>query len=339
MAEHRLRLLRRRLSSDQDLFQKYSAFIDNLLDKAYARKVPDCQLSRPGVATWFLPHHPVFHPKKPAKVRVVFDCAAKYRGVSLNDVLLQGPDMTNTLIGVLTRFRQERIAIMADVESMFYQVRVRPDDSDVLRFLWWPGGNLESRPEEYQMRVHLFGAVSSPSCANFALRKTAEDNLHEFDFEVINTVKRNFYVDDCLKSVPGENEAIRLTDDLRRLLEKGGFNLTKWVSNSRKLVESLPESERAGTFKDLNDGQMPVERALGVRCFKIEVNDKPLTRRELLSVVSSVYDPLGFAAPVIFPAKVILQDLCRKKLEWDDPIPDEEKGRWLKWLQDLPKLE
>ena len=347
LAEHRLRLLRRRLSRDQDLLQKYSAFIDNLLDKAYARKVPDYQLSRPGEATWFLPHHPVFHPKKPGKVRVVFDCAAKYRGVSLNDVLLQGPDMTNTLIGVLTRFRQERIAIMADIESMFYQVRVRPDDSHVLRFLWWPGGNLESRPEEYQMRVHLFGAVSSPSCANFALRKTAEDNLHEFDFEVINTVKRNFYVDDCLNSVPGENEAIRLTADLRRLLEKGGFNLTKWVSNSRKLVESLPESERAGTFKDLTDGQMPVERALGVRwdvesdkfCFKIEVNDKPLTRRGLLSVVSSVYDPLGFAAPVIFPAKVILQDLCRKKLEWDDPIPDAEKGRWLKWLQDLPKLE
>ena len=92
---------------------------------------------------------------------------------------------------------------------------------------------------------------------------------------------------------------------------------------------------------------MPVERALGVRwdvegdifCFKIEVNDKPLTRRGLLSVVSSVYDPLGFAAPVILPAKAILQDLCRKRLEWDDPIPNEEKERWLKWLKDLPKLD
>ena len=227
LAEHRLRLLRRRLSRDQDLFQKYSTFIDNLLDKAYARKVPDYQLSRPGEATWFLPHYPVFHPEKPGKVRVVFDCAARYRGGFLNDVLLQGSDMTNTLISVLTRFRQERIAIMADIESMFYQVRVRPDDSDVLRFLWWPGGNLESRPEEYQIRVHLFGAVSFPSCANLALRKTAEVNLHEFDFEVINTVKRNFYVDDCLKSVPGGNEAIRLTADLRRLLERGGFNLTR----------------------------------------------------------------------------------------------------------------
>ena len=113
----------------------------------------------------------MFHPKKPEKVRVVFGCAAKNRGVSLNDVLLPGPDMTNSLVGVLTRFRQEWFAVMADIECMYYQVRVPPNDSDVLRFLWWPRNDFERQPEEYQMGVHLFGAVSSPSCANFALRK------------------------------------------------------------------------------------------------------------------------------------------------------------------------
>ena len=147
--------------------------------------------------------------------------------MSLNDVLLQSPDMTNTLIGVLTRFRQERNAIIADIEYMFYQVRVRPDDSDALCFLWWPGIDLQRRPEEYQMTGHLFGAVSSPSWVNFALPKTAEENFQRFDFGVINTIRRNFYVDDCLKSVPGEKEAIRLTADLRRLLERGGFNIKK----------------------------------------------------------------------------------------------------------------
>jgi len=78
--------------------------------------------------------------------------------------------MTNSFIGVLTQFQQERITVIANIESMFYQVHVPADDSDVLRFLWWPGNDLESQLEEYQMRVHLFGAVSSPSCANFPLR-------------------------------------------------------------------------------------------------------------------------------------------------------------------------
>ena len=96
------------IAKDPGLFQKYSAFIDNLLDRAYASKVLDSQLSRPCVASWFLPRHPVFHPKKPGKVWVVFDCAAKFRGISLNNVLLPGPDMTNNFIGVLTWFRNNK---------------------------------------------------------------------------------------------------------------------------------------------------------------------------------------------------------------------------------------
>ena len=111
LAEHRLKLLRRGHAKDPDLFQKYSSFIDNLLDKVYARKVPHHQVNKSGKAAWFLPHHLVFHPKKPEKVRVVFDCAEEYRGVSLNDVLLPGPDMINSLAGALTRFRQERIEV------------------------------------------------------------------------------------------------------------------------------------------------------------------------------------------------------------------------------------
>ena len=140
LAEHWLKLLKRRLSKDLELLQKYSAFIDNLLDKDYAAKVPNQHLlDRSDKVVWFLPHHRVFHPKKPGKVRFVFDCTAKFRGVSLNENLLQGPDLTNSLIGVLTRFRQERTAIVADMESMFYQVRLPLEDSDSYVFVvvWW----------------------------------------------------------------------------------------------------------------------------------------------------------------------------------------------------------
>jgi hypothetical protein len=101
---------------------------------------------------------------------VVFDCSAKYRGTSLNDQLLQGPYLTNSLIGVLIRFRKGKIAFISDSEAMFHQVLVRPSDCDALRFLWWPNGNLDKPPEEFQMKEHLFGGASSLSCANFALR-------------------------------------------------------------------------------------------------------------------------------------------------------------------------
>ena len=160
--------------------EKYKEFIGDLLNKDYARKVR-CLEPRPLGTHWYLPHHPVFNPQKPGRIRVVFDCSAKHRGTSLNDQLLQGQDLTNSLVGVLSRFRQELIALMSDVEAIFHQVRVRPSDCDALRFLWWPDGNLEDQPQEYHMTVHLFGGASSPSCANFALKKTAADNRSDFD--------------------------------------------------------------------------------------------------------------------------------------------------------------
>ena len=94
------------------------------------------------------------------------------------------------------------------------------------------------------MAVHLFGAASSPNCANFALKRVAEDHKTEFDLETIQTVGRNFYVDDCLKSVDSNERAIRLANQLRNLLAKAGFKLTKWTSNSAEVLMSLPESER-----------------------------------------------------------------------------------------------
>ena len=147
VAERRLGLLTKRLKREPMVHEKYKEFIGDLLNKDYARKVR-CLEPRPLGTHWYLPHHPVFNPQKPGKIRVVFDCSAKHRGTSLNDQLLQGQDLTNSLVGVLSRFRQELIALMSDVEAMFHQVRVRPSDCDALRFLWWPDGNLEDQPQE-----------------------------------------------------------------------------------------------------------------------------------------------------------------------------------------------
>ena len=349
VAEHRLELLGKRLKKDPELCVKYCTEIHDLLDKGYAQKVQDDQSDKEEGPTWYLPHHPVIHQKKLDKVRIVFDCAAKYLGTSLNDQVLKGPDFMNNLLGILIRFREERIAMMSDIEGMFHQVRVNPKDCDVLRFLWWDQDDPNKKSVEYKMVVHLFGGVWSPSCSGFALKRTAEDNCDDFDQETVDTVNRNFYVDDCLKSVKCEQQAIRLANQLCHLLARGGFRLTKWVSNNIDVLKSIPEERRAKDFKtlDFNYETLPTERALGMQwdveldqfAYKIVIKDKPITKRGILSVVSSVYDPLGFVSPFILPAKRILQELCRQKLGWDDPIHDKERSEWINWLNDLTKIE
>ena len=191
LALHRLRLLSKRFHKDEPLFKKYSSGINDLLVKGYAMKVPTKKLDKDDGSVWYIPHHPVFQEKK-NKIRIVFDCAAKYKDTSINQQVLQGPDLTNKLVGVLLRFREEPVALMSDIEMMFYQVNVREQNRDVLRFLWWPDNNLEREPEEFQMTVHLFGGVWSPSCTNFCLRKTADDNKDNYDTDVINTVYQIF---------------------------------------------------------------------------------------------------------------------------------------------------
>ena len=267
--------------------------------------------------------------------------------MSLNSQLLQGPDLTNNLVGVLIRFREEPIAIMADIEGMFHQVRVSPKDCDALRFLWWPENDFHKDPEDYQMLVHLFGAASSPSCTNFGLKQTADDNQEMFSEEAVRTLRRNFYVDACLKSIKGETKAILLVSELRALLSKGGFRLTKWISSSRRVIKSVPTSGRAISVKDHLLDQLHCERALGTQWdvktdtfgFKISLRDKPSTRRGIFSIVSSIYDPLGFVAPFILPAKCLLQTMCRRGLGWDDKVSNEDISVWQSWLGDLPKLE
>tara|TARA_B110000881_G_scaffold142907_1_gene126249 strand:- start:157 stop:5301 length:5145 start_codon:yes stop_codon:yes gene_type:complete len=346
MAENRAAHLKRKFVRNPKFHQAYSEVMRDTLQKGYAEKVPDGEVQPAAGKTWYIPHHGVYHPRK-GKLRVVFDCAASYHGVSLNKELLQGPDLTNTLIGVVCRFRKHPIALMADIEAMFNQVKVTQSDRDFLRFLWWPEGDLSKPPSTYRMTTHLFGAKSSPSCCNFALKQTASDNTNCSE-KVIYTIRDNFYVDDCLTSVPTPVEAISLIKDLSPVLQSGGFRLTKWGSNDRRVLESVPEEERAKSMKSLDlQESLPVERALGVLWsaetdtfgFSIDVKDHPLTRRGLLSTVCSIYDPLGFAAPVILPGRQILQDLCRLKLGWDDDIPIEQQRKWQEWKADLHKLE
>ena len=142
-----------------------------------------------------MPHHAVLNPNKPGKVCVVFDAASKFDGVSLNDKLLTGPDLLNNVVGILTRFCTGKIGVMADIEQMFHQVGVCEEDRDPLHFLWRDLDETK-RANEYKMTVHVFGAVDSPCCANYALQRAAVDQQGKFSEDAINAVRCNFYTDD-----------------------------------------------------------------------------------------------------------------------------------------------
>ncbi|XP_067021321.1 uncharacterized protein [Acropora muricata] len=169
LAETRLKALKGRFRRSPELEMKYRSVINDYIAKGYARQLSKKEASSKFNITWYLLPHPVFNINKPNKMRVEFDAAAKFEGTSLNDRLYHG------LVGVLIRFRRRRRLRSQPTEAMFHQVKVLPKDADALRFLWW-NDSLEQPPIDYQMLVHIFGATSSPCCANKALKQTAEDN-------------------------------------------------------------------------------------------------------------------------------------------------------------------
>ena len=171
----RLMSLNRKFEKESKLYMDYSEFMNKIISKRHASKVDDKTSESSSGKAWYLPHFPIYNPQKPDQVRVVFDCSDTFEGESLNKHILQGPDLMNKLVGVLTRFRQEEIAITCDVEQMFHNFMVSETHRDYLRFLWFEDGDITKPIVTYQMNVHLFGAVSSPGCANFGLHKTAQE--------------------------------------------------------------------------------------------------------------------------------------------------------------------
>lgn len=346
-ALNRLKTIRNKCFKDATFFEEYSDFINQMLDRGFAEKVPPEELNNQNGNIWYLTHHAVHHKVK-KKIRVVFNCSLKFNGVSLNDELLQGPDLANNLLGVLLRFRDGNVAVIADIEKMFYQVRVPENQRNFLRFLWFDGHDLEGEVMSYRLTVHVFGAVSSPSCANYALKRTAIQNRNDRNSLAVDTVLRNFYVDDMLCSVDSVTEAIQCVKDVTEICSKGSFNLTQFLTNSPNVLATLnPEKlSKSLTQKTIERDDDIQERALGVIwClksdefkFKIDLKNEPLTKRGVLSVIFSIFDPFGFVGPALLIGKSIFQQLCRLKIDWDTEIPHEVAQEWQAWVAELPLL-
>ena len=202
----------------------------------------------------------------------------------------------------------------------------------------------------YQYVRHIFGSKDSPTCANYALKRTGSDNQDAFP-EAAKSVHRNFYMDDYLESSPTVEEASNKAKDLVALLAKGGFNLTKFVSNINHLPAELQQSgELAPTDEKVIPKPDESSHVLGLKwnhaCDTLVVSrgtspatNKKLTQRVVLSAVSAVYDPIGLVAPFTVQARLLLKDIWRLSgQQWDDDLPNEIVTKFNEWSKELPTL-
>lgn len=325
---------------------QFLTFMQKILDQDHAELAPPlCE----GEECWYLPSFGVYHPRKPDQIRVVFDSSASHQGISLNDVLLKGPDLNNGLLGVLMRFRREQVAIMADIEQMFHSFIVREDHRNFLRFLWFKDNDTTKEVVEYRMKVHVFGNRPSPAVAIYGLRRAALHGEDEFGEDAKQFIYRDFYVDDGLKSLPSATAAINLLKAAQDMLGASNLRLHKIASNCPAVMEAFPSTDQAKDLRDLDldIDSPPVQRSLGlswdlskdVFTFRVGSSEKPFTRRGVLATINSLFDPLGLVAPVIIQGKHLLRQLTMDISDWDAPLSADKKAEWIIWRNSLQSLE
>ena len=342
--------LKKMMRSEPEIFVKCKEIIHKYLEKGYIELVPDAETKSTGI-TNYIPWFVVKHPFKDS-IRIVFDAKATYKGSSLNDHILPGPDLTNELRGVIFRFREGVVAVVADIEGMYHAFKVAPQHRDALRFFWVDESDTENL-KIYRATSHPFGCRSSGAIASYCLRKIGHDatDLSEGGQDF---VQKSFYVDDGLPSYDDSKAAIETLKEVRGLLASRNVRLHKILSNDKEVVEAFPESERADSYFAVEDPMC--QRTLGVFwnakqdyfSIRITLVLRPFTKRGILAVINGQYDPIGLFTPVILGGKVFQRQVLPPKEKmtseieacgWDDPLPLEYKPKWDTWTSSLKDLE
>ena len=327
--------LENRLAKNPELKDACSDTIKTDKDSGYTQIIEPTQLQETkNEPQWYLPHHPVINPNKPGKVRRVCNAASEFEGYSLNKSLFICPDLLQNLVGIIFRFREKPFGMSADIEAMFLQVQVSTEDAKCLRFIWRE--NQSDDISTYEYTRHIFGAKDSPTCANYALQRTATDNEEEFPV-ALTLVERNFYMDDFLYSAENIQEAKSVKHNLISLLQKGDFKLSKWQSNVKELCDKDSDLESftaLGLEWNLISDDLKLCRGFAGK------EHAMITHRVVLSVASSIFDPLGLAPPFTIRIRLNLRLIWEKALRsWDEEIPQDVAKQYLEWLKEIPALK
>ncbi|XP_058456653.1 uncharacterized protein LOC131434039 [Malaya genurostris] len=345
MAIRRLECLERRMHRNETLKENIHRQIAEYQQKGYAHCASTEELeSADPRRIWYLPLGAVTNPNKPGKVRLIWD--ARVNGISLNSVLLSGPDLLTPLPSVLFRFRQYSVAISSDIKEMFHQLRINDRDKHSQRFLWRESSDKE--PKVFLMDVATFGATCSPTSAQFVKNKKALEFTDKFP-RAVQGIIQNHYVDDYLDSFETVDEAKSVAETVQLIHSKEGFTIHNWISNSKSVLDHLGEVSNAD-IKHLTSGKGHIaERVLGMLWLPesdelgfstsftdrvrtaMKTCDRP-TKRMVLKTVMSLFDPLAFLATFLVHGKILLQDIWRTGIKWDDSVNDKHFERWLRWI-------
>jgi hypothetical protein len=336
-AQHRLRCMERRLDRDPQMAAQYYSKLEEYAAKGYIRKLAPEEAAVVTSRTWYLPHFAVTRAAKQGKIRLVFDAAPKSSNKSLKDFLVKGPDLLQPLPEVICKFRVQPIDFTGDIREMFHQVLIRPEDQNSQRFLW-RGSRRDVEPSVYVVNVMTFGAACSPCAATYVKNLNAEEWKEEFP-EAYKDIIYNHYVDDYLGGAPSVETAKQRIRDVIEIHRRGGFEIAQWTTNNREVLESIPADLRSNEWKSIDsDKDLPMEKTLGLLwipgsdCFTFSASftsnllevvsgRRNPTKREVLQIVMSLFDPLGFISHFTIKGRILLQRIWRSEIGWDDKLP------------------
>ena len=325
---------------------QFQEVIKTYLELGHAERVPP--EDHPPAASFWLPMHAVFKEASTStKLRVVFDgSAATTTGLSLNHTLYVGPTLQATLSDILIRFRKHPVALNADISKMYREVQLSVPDRDLHRFVWRE--NTDSELLDYRMTRVTFGVSASPFLAVRTLHQTADDHGEGYP-EATQHIRGSFYVDDYLGGADNTEDAVKLFNEIREILQKGGFQLRKWRSSSTQVLSQIPkdlqESDPVKQSTAINPATQ--SKALGllwdssrdVMSPAIHFNSASSpTKRGLTSAIFKTYDVLGWISPTILQMKLLLQELWTIGKGWDDAAPEAAWQTYQEWKKELPIL-
>ena len=240
---------------------------------------------------------------------------------------------------------------MGDISKMYHRILIPVKDQHVHRFLW-RDMEIGRNPDIYIKTVLTFGDKPAPAMVQIALRKTANENKAEYP-KAAEVLEKSMYMDDICESVDTKQEARELTDNIDKVLKTGGFSVKEWICN-----ETLKEQVNSTEEKEMNLYKGDEEKVLGtVWNFKTDkfhfrvaaelpklensLSQVPMKmmKRRILSQVARIYDPIGSAAAFIVRAKIGLQKLWQKGLDWDDEVPPAVQESWVSLFQEMKGLD